>query len=141
MNEKIEIGIRLKKFANKFFGSIAALERKLGKPNAFFQNYINGRSYLGGEILRQLSDLGCDVNWLLTGKTFNDAVINERLSNLENTFMKDINDLKAQMYDLKIQNEKLVEESKEKDIKNAELEAKLLVRFALAGELEKKLKK
>lgn len=67
MSKKLEIGIRLKEFAKKKFDGIASLERALGKTPAYFQNYLNGRSYLGSEILIKLQELGCDINWLLNG--------------------------------------------------------------------------
>ena len=32
-----------------------------------FQNYYDGTSVPGGEILAKLGQLGCDINWLLNG--------------------------------------------------------------------------
>jgi hypothetical protein len=65
MNEKLEIGLKIKEFAKNKFGSVTALATKIGKKPQYFNTYINGRSYPGGELLAELYELGCDLNWLL----------------------------------------------------------------------------
>ncbi|MFC2085430.1 S24 family peptidase, partial [Bacteroidota bacterium] len=60
-------------FAEINFKSKAELARKLGMRPQAFQSYLDGRSYPGGQILAKLSDLGCDINWLLTGEATNDT--------------------------------------------------------------------
>lgn len=69
MSEKAEIGRRLKEFQGKKFKSISEFAIALGLNNRTqVYDYINGKSYIGGEKLSQLAKLGCDINWLLTGE-------------------------------------------------------------------------
>ncbi|MBI1933849.1 MAG: helix-turn-helix transcriptional regulator [Ignavibacteriales bacterium] len=87
------------------------------------------------EILVELSQMAkVSLDWLITGKIFKDEAIEDRLNNIEKKFEERITKLEAENY----RYIKLVEE---KENKIAELEGQLLVRFALAGELDKKLKK
>lgn len=65
---KNDIGQRIKEFAEKKYRSVAELTRVLGVDKTYFTPYIKGKSILGGEMLSKLSDLGCDINWLLTGE-------------------------------------------------------------------------
>lgn len=67
MNKKFEISQRLKTFVEKNFSSVSDFARVMGKDRTFFTPYLSGKSILGGEILSRLNDLGCDINWLLTG--------------------------------------------------------------------------
>lgn len=62
------VGNRLKEFAEAFYGNMAGLARKLGVSQAYFTSYISGRSLPGGEVLIELYNLGCNINWLLTGQ-------------------------------------------------------------------------
>jgi len=71
INKKREIGLRLKEFALKKFSSLAEFSRKMGKHETYFTAYFKGDNVLGGESLSKLNELGCDINWLLTGKTSN----------------------------------------------------------------------
>jgi len=68
MNNKVEIGARLKEFAEKNFSTLTDFAAQMGKDKTFFTTYFKGKSILGGELLAKLSDLGCDINWLLTGE-------------------------------------------------------------------------
>jgi len=67
-NSNLPTAERLRLFAKEKFNTIAELERAMGKNKGYLLSYLNGRSMLGGETLKQLSELGCDINWLLTGK-------------------------------------------------------------------------
>ena len=67
MLSKDEVAINLRKFANDNFKSLAELGRKLGMRPQNLQIYFDGRSYPGGQVLGKLSELGCDINWLMTG--------------------------------------------------------------------------
>lgn len=123
MNKKIEIGARLKEFAKKKFDGIAGLERAIGKTPAFFQNYLNGRSYLGGEILAKLSELGCDINWLLNGDLPTAFVTTAKGPNREymtaysnllkegNILREENRDLKALIFDLQRDKEHLLKQN------------------------------
>lgn len=75
---KREIGLRIKEFAEKNFPSIAEFSRQLGmKTRQELYTYIHGRSIPGGDLLSKMSELGCDINWLLTGKEPAASVVKE----------------------------------------------------------------
>jgi len=70
MKNRNDISANLRKFAEENFNSLADLARKLGMNNPQQLNpYTSGKSILGGEKLAILRELGCDINWLLTGET------------------------------------------------------------------------
>lgn len=94
LTKKLVIGLRLKIWAEKNFISLAELSRKLGfNARQQLYDYINGKSFIGSEILIKLADLGCDINWLLNGTPSASSVkepevpysaaIDERLKSLE----------------------------------------------------------
>ena len=68
MLTKDEVAINLRKFANDNFKSLAELGRRLGMRPQNLQIYFEGRSYPGGQVLGRLSELGCDIDWLITGE-------------------------------------------------------------------------
>ena len=105
MNKKLEISVRLKEFAKKKFGGIAGLERALDKTPAYFQNYLNGRSYLGSEILIKLHDLGCDINWLLNGSPAAPEV-KEPSASYSADVAIEISEIKERLSKLELQNQK-----------------------------------
>lgn len=76
-SEKQQIGKRLRHFAESNFESLAEFGRSFGKDRTFFTPYFNGSSLLGGEMLKKLAELGCDIDWLLTGKR-NTSLIKEK---------------------------------------------------------------
>jgi phage repressor protein C with HTH and peptisase S24 domain len=65
--EKTAVGARIRRFAEKRFGSLKALADRLGMKPQSLNSYVNGRSAPGGAILQRLNELGCDINWLLRG--------------------------------------------------------------------------
>lgn len=66
---KIEIGLRLRLFIEQNFGSISEFASKIDvHPSSFQSTYLKGRSVPGGELLAKLVHLGCDIEWLLTGR-------------------------------------------------------------------------
>ena len=68
INKNVEIGTRLKEFALNNFFSLTEFAKQMGRGPTFFTRYYLGESLLGGELLIKLSELGCDIDWLLTGK-------------------------------------------------------------------------
>ncbi len=68
MLTKDEVAINLRKFANDNFKSLAELGRRLEMRPQNLQIYFEGRSYPGGQVLGRLSELGCDIDWLMTGE-------------------------------------------------------------------------
>ena len=79
MSLELEIGERLKEFAKKNFGSVPKLAEKLGMSAHNLRQYTRGDAVLGGLYLHKLAELGCDVNWLLTGKGFEPASNKEEM--------------------------------------------------------------
>lgn len=69
MFNKKEIGKRLRTILIDKFGSINESARVLDKTSANLRNnYLNGKSIPGPELLSKLLEYGCDIQWLLTGK-------------------------------------------------------------------------
>ncbi len=91
IDERIEIGARLKQYSEQNYKSHADFARIFGVSPQALTNYYNGRNVPGGEFLSRLSKLGCDLNWLLTGKAStgnnisqfktNNSVISDNSSN------------------------------------------------------------
>lgn len=73
MLSKSEVAKNLREFAENNFKSNAELSRQLGMSPQALQGYLEGRSIPGGQILANLSELGCDIKWLLTGKHSKDV--------------------------------------------------------------------
>lgn len=67
MKKHQEIGDRLKQFAQEKFGSVAELERKMKVPKNSLSQYIGGRHTPGTTLQDKLRDVGCDIEWLMTG--------------------------------------------------------------------------
>lgn len=67
--KKEEIGKRLRDFADKHYPSYVAFSKEIGISPADLTKYFGGKNLLGAEYLAKLNDLGCDINWLLTGET------------------------------------------------------------------------
>ena len=138
MNKKIEIGLRLKEFAKNNFGGIAGLERILQKRPAYFQKYISGRSFNGGDTLAKLANLGCDINWLLNGTPSAEIVKEppaEYIARPEFDKLKEgLRDLKVELYDMKKERVKLMDYIEELEIEKAKLSVEVA---ALAQGLSK----
>lgn len=98
-SEKIAIGKRLRSFAEENFESLAEFGRQFGKDRTFFTPYFNGSSVPGAELLKRLTELGCDINWLLGSST--KEIIKE--PKLEYR----VKELKEQIKELELQNEQL----------------------------------
>lgn len=58
---------RLKEFA-QYIGSATKLANLLDMSPQSFIQYTNGRSKPGFEIISKLYNLGCNINWLVSGK-------------------------------------------------------------------------
>lgn len=60
------IGEKLRFFAENSIGSVAKFAELLGMKPPSLYVYLNNESIPGGDLLRKLKDLGCDINWLLS---------------------------------------------------------------------------
>lgn len=70
MDKKVEISDRLKDFLRENSITNADFAKALDMPRQNIYPYLKGSSIPGGELLSKISELGCDINWLLTGKKF-----------------------------------------------------------------------
>jgi len=69
MNPKnAEIARRLREFGEKKYPSMAAFARALGIRPQALSSYLKARSRPGYDLLMKLKELGCDIDWLMTGK-------------------------------------------------------------------------
>ncbi|MEW6701840.1 MAG: hypothetical protein AB1298_03905 [Bacteroidota bacterium] len=116
MNKKLEIAFRLKNFAEKKFNGLAGLSRALGmKDRQGLNPYLSGKSFIGGEYLLKLSDLGCDINWLLNGTTINTReanLVKEPSSEYKVDFEKQLEKLELELEKVKARNYDLIEENR-----------------------------
>lgn len=58
-------GEKLKKFGVNKFGSVNLFAEAIGMKAPGLYDYFNDKSVPGGEILKKLLKMGCDINWLL----------------------------------------------------------------------------
>lgn len=62
------IGDRIKTFASKTAGSQTALAESLQLSVQTLSGYSNNRSFPDAQFFTKLSALGCNIDWLLTGR-------------------------------------------------------------------------
>ncbi|KAB2924581.1 MAG: helix-turn-helix transcriptional regulator [Bacteroidetes bacterium] len=68
LNKK-EVAQNLRLFGYKKFGTMKRFAEALEmNPSTLYSGYLNGRSLPGPVLLVKLIDLGCNINWLLTGR-------------------------------------------------------------------------
>lgn len=80
---KKEIGKRIKEFAEEKSWLQKDLAEKLGMIPQTLQNYTSGRNKVNSEVLKQLAELGADINYILTGKRLREKVKEEVIGELE----------------------------------------------------------
>lgn len=69
-----KIGEKLRDFGISRFGSIKEFAEALDMSPPNLQQYLRGDREPGSPILQKLSELGCDLNWLLSDKKNTDNV-------------------------------------------------------------------
>jgi len=80
---------RIRRFGLKKFGSIKEFAEAMDMSPSNLQAYLQNRRQPGTPILKRLSKLGCDIDWLLTGEENNDKRLkiieeqNQRIKELE----------------------------------------------------------
>ncbi|MBK6681538.1 MAG: helix-turn-helix domain-containing protein [Ignavibacteriales bacterium] len=67
MKEKIFIARRLREFAYSKTDRLKDFAGSLDMSPQTLNSYLSGKISPGSELLIKLSDLGCDIDWLLTG--------------------------------------------------------------------------
>ncbi|MDD8016975.1 MAG: helix-turn-helix transcriptional regulator [Bacteroidota bacterium] len=77
LNKKI-VAQNLRLFGYKRFGTMKKFAEALDmNPSTLYSGYLNGRSIPGPVLLVKLMDLGCNINWLLTGREMPSTTFNE----------------------------------------------------------------
>ncbi len=66
---KQEISKRLRYFAHMRFGSLKELAAHLGVTSSTLSQYTTGKSIPGNTMQSRLRDIGCDIEWLMTGES------------------------------------------------------------------------
>lgn len=61
------IGERLREWAVEKYGSVQGLADALHKPKQSLQPYLRNSSKPGPKLQSELRELGCDIEWLMTG--------------------------------------------------------------------------
>jgi transcriptional regulator with XRE-family HTH domain len=62
----MDLGSKLRTFAEKEYGSFKAFAQALGIKQPNLTAYLNNKNMPGGDMLMKLHKLGCDINWLLS---------------------------------------------------------------------------
>lgn len=65
----LEISARLREWGLDRFRTVGGFADALGVAQPQLSNYLNGRRTPGNAMQARLRDLGCDIEWLMTGKT------------------------------------------------------------------------
>ncbi len=81
---KIEIGNRIREFAELKFKTIKALGEALGMSQQNLNAYVNGKATPGANMLKKLSELGADVTYILTGISTKDEIAKKVFQELSN---------------------------------------------------------
>lgn len=68
IKQKKEIGERLREFGKTRFGTLTKFEEELGLAKGGLSQYTRGRNALGSNMIIKLKEMGCDIDWLLSGK-------------------------------------------------------------------------
>ena len=74
---KIMVGGRIKEFGKQKFKTSRKLAEKLGMTPQTLQQYIAGRSFPGGEIVKNLAELGADIHYIFTGENLYEKLKDE----------------------------------------------------------------
>lgn len=115
---KIEVGHRLRQFIKEKFGTFESGAAALGMKSPSLQSYLRGKSVPGAEIISKLSELGCDIEWLLLRKenpSDNSGNDNESLNRKDKIILSQAEELtmmKVKLEELKQRILELEEESR-----------------------------
>ncbi len=61
------IGARLKSFAKEKFGTLSKMAQAMGISQATLSQYTTNRYSPGVQMQKRLREVGCDIEWLMTG--------------------------------------------------------------------------
>lgn len=82
VNKKYSVGERIKEFAHKNFGSISELARQMDKDPRYLLQYTSDRRKPHFELLKQLCNLGADLNFIITGKESKESATLKKITRL-----------------------------------------------------------
>jgi hypothetical protein len=74
MTKVSEISKRLKKWGVEEYGSLVSFARALGISQQSLHDYTSARTRPGNKMQSRLRELGCDVEWLMTGASAGSAL-------------------------------------------------------------------
>ncbi len=84
MEKDKEISGRLRVFGEAHYTSMAAFARSIGISSQQLNDYMSGKAGVGVKMLKRLRAVGCDIEWLLTGRSREgDGKIRELISILK----------------------------------------------------------
>ena len=66
---KQEISKRLRYYAHMRYGSLKELAANLGVTSSTLSQYTPGKSIPGNTMQARLREIGCDIEWLMTGES------------------------------------------------------------------------
>jgi transcriptional regulator with XRE-family HTH domain len=69
MDDARQIGHRLREFGLSHFPSLGAFAKALGISQPQLSNYLVGGRTPGNRMQERVRNLGCDLTWLMTGRT------------------------------------------------------------------------
>lgn len=79
MSKSADIAVRLKAFGQSHFGTDHGWKKRfadaLGVTTQHLDRYLSGASEPGNKMYMRLIHLGCDIQWLLTGKHTTDQTL------------------------------------------------------------------
>jgi transcriptional regulator with XRE-family HTH domain len=67
MTDTAKIGVRIREFGLSRFSNLKAFAEALGIPQSTLSNYMSGAIRPGNKMQARLRELGCDIEWLMTG--------------------------------------------------------------------------
>ncbi len=68
MSKAAEIAQRLRQFGKNHFGSMSKLAEALDMTPQQLNDYLSGRITPGNKMQGRLREIGCDIEWLMTGE-------------------------------------------------------------------------
>jgi len=111
---RTEVGNRLRLFLKDKYGTLEKGASVLDMKSPSLQNYLKGERLPGAEILSKLSQLGCDIEWLLLGKevqpgNVSDAINNEYLIRKDKIILSQAEELMSMKVKLEELKQKILE--------------------------------
>ena len=88
---------RLKIFSKSKYGKDYIFAKEWGLNRTTLSDYMRGKGKPSFESLKKLSELGCDLNWLLTGKGYDPKPSEQEVEEVKNRMLELEKELKSLM--------------------------------------------